>query len=416
MAITQQELSRRIRAAREASQMTQEEAATQLGVSRPSYVQIEAGNRSVTSLELDRLAYLFGREIRDFLAEAFEEEDALAALFRAQPEVASQPEVLEKLRTCMALGRELTRLEQFLGLDHEKAQVTTYSYPPLRSRWDAIQQGQRLAESERRRLGLGNTSLPEVTELLESQGVRTGLVDLVDDVSGLTLNDRKVGFFVVANRLHHHLRRRFSFVHEYAHVLVDRDKFGLVSKASERDELTEVRANSFAANFLLPESGVRAFIQGLGKGQPSRPSADLFDEAGSLNVEGRNDPGSQALQLYDVVQLAYAFGVSCQSALFRLRNLRFITEREFENLKTQEQAGKAKSIHSFLDLPTPDHEGLRNAFKQRFLGLALEAYRREEISRGKLRELALLMGCPADALDLLSVEAGDVETCEASER
>jgi hypothetical protein len=36
---------------------------------------IEAGNRSVSSLELDRLAYLFGRDMREFVAESFQDED-----------------------------------------------------------------------------------------------------------------------------------------------------------------------------------------------------------------------------------------------------------------------------------------------------------------------------------------------------
>src|SRR5688572_26991756 len=105
MPITQQELGKRIRAAREANRMTQEEVAERLGVSRSAVVQIEAGNRSVSSLELDHLAYLFGRDMRELVAETFEEEDTLGALFRAQPDVAGQPALIEALRECMALGR-----------------------------------------------------------------------------------------------------------------------------------------------------------------------------------------------------------------------------------------------------------------------------------------------------------------------
>jgi DNA-binding XRE family transcriptional regulator len=207
--------------------MTQEDAATHIGVSRPTFVQIEAGNRSVSSLELDKLAYLFGRDIREFVADTFHEEDALTALFRAQSAVVGEPEVLDKLRECMALGRELTNLERLVGIDRDLSAMATYAFPAPRTRWEAIQQGQRLADAERRRLGIGFAPLPDVSELLESQGVRTALVELPDDVSGLTLSDRKVGLFVVANGAHHHLRRRFSFTHEYAHVLADRDRFGL---------------------------------------------------------------------------------------------------------------------------------------------------------------------------------------------
>lgn len=386
--------------------MTQDDAAKHLGVSRPTFVQIEAGNRSVSSLELDKLAYLFGRDIREFVADSFQDQDALAALFRAQADVVGQPAVLDKLRECMAIGRELTNLERLVGIDRDLAAVASYTMPSPRTRWEAIQQGQRLAEEERRRLGLGSAPLPDLGELLESQGVRTGLVDLPDDVSGLTLSDHQVGLFVVANRVHHHLRRRFSLAHEYAHVVVDRERFGLISRASDRDDLVEVRANAFAANFLMPEDGVRQFVAGLGKGKPSRLYAEIFDESESLNIEGRSEPGTQAVQLYDLVQLAHHFGVSRLSSLYRLRNLRLVTEAEFGHLKALEEAGKGKKLARLLGLPEPDHVEMRSEFKHRFLGLALEAFRRDEISRGKLRELASMVGLVRSDLDKLVEDAG----------
>lgn len=386
--------------------MTQDDAAKHLAVSRPTFVQIEAGNRSVSSLELDKLAYLFGRDIREFVADAFQQEDSLTALFRAQPTVVGGPEVIGKLRECMALGRELTNLERLVGIDRDLSAVASYPFPTPKTRWEAVQQGHRLAEEERRRLGLGFAPLPDVSELLESQGVRTALVELPNDVSGLTLSDRKVGLFVVANGAHHYLRRRFSFAHEYAHVVADRERSGLISQTSARDDLLEVRANAFAANFLMPEDGVRQFVAGLGKGKPSRLFADVFDEAGHLNVEGRSEPGTQTLQLYDVVQLAHHFGVSRLSALFRLRNLRLLTQAEFEHLRALDDQGKGRHLARLLGLPEPDHDEMRSEFKHRFLGLALEAFRREEISRGKLRELVSMVGLGADDLDQLMNDAG----------
>ncbi len=406
MPITQQELGSRIRAAREACRMTQDEAARQLGVSRPTFVQIEAGNRSVSSLELDKLAFLFGRDIRELMADSFQPEDSLSALFRAQADAGGEPAVLEKLRECMALARELTNLEHLLGIDRDMSAVASYPLPAPRSRWEAIRQGERLADEERRRLGLGHAPLPDLSELLEAQGIRTGLVDLPEDFSGLTLSDRKVGLFVVANRAHHYLRRRFSFAHEYAHVVADRDRRGLVSRTSERDDLIEVRANAFAASFLMPEDGVRQLVAGLGKGKPSRAFAEVFDEAGSLNVEGRSEPGTQALQLYDVVQLAHHFGASRLSALFRLRNLRLVTEAELDHLKALDEQGKGKPLAELLGLPEPDHAEMRGEFKHRFLGLALEAFRRDEVSRGKLRELVAMVGLTPDDLARLIEDAG----------
>ncbi len=208
MPITQEELGRRIRSAREACGLTQEQVAADLGVSRPTVGQIEAGNRAVSSLELDQLAQLFGRDIREFVAKDFGEADPLAALFRAQPEVLAEPAVAEALRDCVALGREITSLERLIGIDGGSAATASYDLSPAKTRWEAIQQGERLATEERRRLGLGDGAIPDLTELLETQGIRTGVLDLPPDVSGLTLNDPKVGLFVVANRVQHVVRRR----------------------------------------------------------------------------------------------------------------------------------------------------------------------------------------------------------------
>ena len=88
MPVSQKELGQRLQAARDACRMTQEEVAHHLRVSCSTVTQMELGNRAITSLELERLAYLFGRDMREFFAEEFHEEDALVALFRAHPDVA----------------------------------------------------------------------------------------------------------------------------------------------------------------------------------------------------------------------------------------------------------------------------------------------------------------------------------------
>lgn len=386
--------------------MTQEEVASRLGMPRSAVVQIEAANRSVSSLELDRFAHLFGKDIREFLAETFQPDDSLAALFRAPGSVVADRDVHHRLRDCLALARELASLERLLGVDRAGSSPARYVLPAPRTRWEAIEQGVGLADDERRRLGLGDAPLPEVSELLEVQGIRTGMVDLPEDVSGLTLTDRVMGLFVVVNREHHLLRRRFSLAHEYAHVLADQVQVAVVSRGAARDDLIEVRANSFAAGFLLPESGVWHFLAGLGKGKPSRVYAEVFDEAGVVDVEGRTEPGTQTLQLYDVVQFAHHFGVSRSAALYRLRNLRLVTENEFNDLRALEDAGKGKEIAALLGLPEPAHEEARNACRRRFLGLALEAYRREEITRGKLTELGDLVGLSRDDVARLVADSG----------
>ena len=187
------------------------------------------GNCAVTSLELDRLATLYARDIRELLADDFVEEDALVAFFRAHPDVHEHEHLVESLRGCVALGREVTNLEHLLGIDRDLGAVAVYPLPKPPNRWQAIQHGERVASEERQRLRLGIVPIANLAEVLETQGVRTALVDLPEDVSGLTLSQPRVGLFVVANRHHHVLRRRFSYAHEYAHVLLDLgDRLGLI--------------------------------------------------------------------------------------------------------------------------------------------------------------------------------------------
>lgn len=406
MPVSPQEMGRRLRAARESCGMTQEDVARRLGVSRPTVAQMELGNRAATSIELDKLAYLFGRDIREFVADSFEEEDALAVLFRAEPEIANHEDVADSLRACIALGREVTNLEGLLGIDRDLAGSVTYEVVAPRSRWDAIQQGERAAEQERRRLGLGWAPAPTLPELLETQGVRTGIVDLPEEISGITISNQSVGLFVVANRQHAPARRRFSFAHEYAHVLFDRRMKGIVTRSSDRDELVEVRANAFAAAFLMPPEGIRQFVNALGKGQPSRAIAQVFDEAGTVQAEGRAAPGSQDIQLYDVVHLAHYFGVSRLAALFRLRNLKLLTQAEWEQLKAADDAGFGLELARLLNLTDADGAEDADGFRHRVLNMGLEAYRRELISRSKLGELTSLLSMDESELNKLLEQAG----------
>jgi Zn-dependent peptidase ImmA (M78 family)/transcriptional regulator with XRE-family HTH domain len=407
MAIDQVELGRRLRQAREACGLTQDEIAEHLGVSRPTVALMELGKRAINSFELDRLAYLYARDIREFLAADFTEDEVVRALFRSDSE-ADQEGVRQALRDCIALGHELTNLEDLLGISRGVATAAAYSIPTLRSRWEAIQAGEHVAVEERRRLGLGSAPISDLVRLLESQGIRTGVVPMPDDISGLTIAHPHVGLFVVVNSEHGHApaRQRFSWCHEYAHVLLDRSAAGRISRTGDRTDLVEVRANAFAAAFLMPTEGVRQYVATLGKGASSRIHAEIFDEDGVVPVDARTEPGSQSLQLYDVVPLAHFFGVSVLSALYRLRNLRLLSDGEFERLKEQDQGRRSDEVRAALGLSPVEGAEHAGEFSRRFMGLALDAYRRDRITKTKLQQLAGRVGISAETVQMLIESAG----------
>lgn len=402
MAISQAELGARLKQAREAAGLTQEEVSRELGISRPAVALMESGSRGVSSMELDRLAFLYGRDIGNFFATEFGAENALAGLFRTNRDIADDPESVNALRRCMSVGRDLTNLERLVGIDRDASATVRYNLPAPRSKFDAIRQGGLIAQQERRRLGIGKSPVTEVTELLEKHGVRTAVVDLPEDISGLTVLDSEAGPFVAVNRREHLLRRNFSFAHEYAHVLLDADSAGQISRASERASLLEVRANSFAANLLMPEAGVREILEALGKGSEGRILVETpIDDERAVGIEARSAGAAPKIQMHDVVLLANCFGVSRQVAIYRLRNLRVISDRELQELLEQEQSGQGRQLEKLLDLPEPDHARERNRFRHRFLSLGLEAYRRESISLAKLEELfATLLEKPREQISL----------------
>src|SRR6266699_3358624 len=65
--ITAEELGRRIRAARQAVGFSQEQLASELGISQPTISRIEQG-QDLTSTLLNRIAILTGRDLGYFLA------------------------------------------------------------------------------------------------------------------------------------------------------------------------------------------------------------------------------------------------------------------------------------------------------------------------------------------------------------
>jgi len=399
MPITKEELAHRLKLARENAGLTQDNVAEELGVSRGLIGQIEAGVKAPNSLQLASLAELYSRDVGEFLRAEFDarERDALAVLFRADVQLAEDADRALAVRECTMLCREYANLEALLGLDMDRVYPVAYDAPAPRNRWEAIRQGERLAELERARLKLGDGPIQDLAAVLEPQGVRLLDVPLSESVSGIFLADSRYGLSIIVNAAHHPRRKVFSYAHEYCHVLVDRDRTAMVSKAENREELSEVRANAFAAAFLMPEAGVRAFIRALGKGEPTRSVLQAFDEVAALEAQKRLEARSQDLSFYDVAHLAHHFGVSYDTALYRVLNLKLISEEERGRLAEQRELANAMRVY----LGPEPHNAIpeRLGFKHQLLGLALEAYRRDVISRGKLKELCALAQVPTSKVD-----------------
>ena len=399
-----EELGRRLRVAREARGLSQQAVADALGLPRTAITQMEAGNRSVSTLELAKLAELYLRAVSDFLQEGArdEDEDVLVALYRAAPGLDSDPATHEEVARCVSLCRQGVALEHILGRS-PRSGPPSYEARLPRSSWEAVAQGEQTAVEERQRLGTGNAPIADVSELIASQGIWASGVGLPNDMSGVFLRNRSIGFAILVNASHPRGRKRFSYAHEYAHALLDRDRNIAISSAGNSSEMVERRANAFAAAFLMPRNGVYAALRGLDKGLPSRQEQTIFDVAsgGHMDAEFRSPAGSQRINYKDVTMLAHRFGVSYQAALYRLKSLRHISRAQSRELLDQEEFGRQllRELSMFRDVEEPEARQYRDReLRSEIAHLAIEAYRREEISRGRVLELGRTLGMQGDVL------------------
>lgn len=397
-------LGERLRRLRERQGITQETMAKWLGVSRSMLGLIESGEKMPGLSMIEKLSYRLGCDTRTMLQDSGDI-DPLLVMLRADPRLQESEKDTDSIRKCIRLGREITYLERTLGIDRaELASVRSSGNTPG-SRLDAVRQGERAAEHERRRLGLGDAPIENMISFLEGEGVITSQVPLDANVSGVSILSGH-DLFVFVNKTHPAARRRFSLAHEYAHVLFDlrEDSRFVISLDDEGGILREVRANAFAASFLAPEKGCRDFVLAAGKGKASRigyiaPSGD-----GVVEAKERNLAADQSLQPYDILLVARQFGISAEMAAYRLSNIRLLGDESRERFLADLRSGALAGLKKLIPDPSWYEDKEDFCFSSRLLGLALEARRRGDITTGRLVEVAALVDIPR----------GDVEEALAS--
>lgn len=397
MPLTQTTLGERLRDARQSCGLTQEEAAETVDLARTSLLHIESGKRAVTSLELLRLSQLYRRDLNSLLSEEGPvPDDPMLALCRVASEVADHPLVQQEIARFVELFQEGASLERLLGR-RVRGLPPTYDLPEPVRREEAAEQGEAVAREERSRLNIGSRPIPDMAELLGREEIWAAAAQLPEELSGLFLSHPQIGLAVVVNERHVRGRRRFSYAHEYGHALLDRLRHPLtVTSRQNSMAMIERRANAFAAAFLMPAAGVRELLEAHDKGARSRETFWVWDattEQGE-HFERRHAPGSQTIGYQDVAYLAHEFMVSYDAAAYRLSELDCVNRPALDELLQQRPLGhqliKLLQLRN-PDSPDPDEQPRLTPEIGR---LAVEAYRREVISGGRLLDLCEKLRIP----------------------
>ncbi|MBU2604079.1 MAG: XRE family transcriptional regulator [Actinobacteria bacterium] len=366
--ISQGEMGSRVRNARESARVSQADLAAAVGINRSAMTRIESGERALGALEISLIARVLGRSLDHFLEADIASEDVL---LRAD---AANDEDRGVLGVFLDFCRSYAQVERLLwGEIHYDIPV----HAPL-PRLRAIEQGEHLAKEERKRLGIGDDPVGDMSSLIEEQGVRLFRRRLLDSgIMGAFHYSEELGPCVFINTGVRESRQSFSAAHEYCHFLIDRrmkgyacPRFGAVGKKPHH----EIRANSFAAAFLMPEQGIRRLVA----------------EYGFNGIEG-------------VAYLQHFYGVSKESLLYRLLNLGIINKSEQERF----QGMSTEVLKPFFGDDcgdTTQETGEPSAFGKRFVSLVIQAYRLGKISATKLAELLNLQ--VSEARDMLVALGG----------
>ena len=399
--------------ARTSRGLTQADIAPQLGVSRATIAHIETGRRSLKAEDLRRLAAFYGCSPSELLPSATDDQevDSVAELFRSHPDLADDQGPGSFASVC-ATARALTDLEAKLEID-----IIAYSLPSYRvehadTPWQAARQGYRSAEDERRRLALGEGPIRFVDELLMTAGVRSAKATLPTGILSISIAHPDHGLLVVVDKQLGLEHRRFRYAHGLAHFLFDTEGPWRVCKPGGAPDLAEVRADAFASSLLIPQSGLRRYVETLGKetlGRAGPTVLSVFSEGDGRNetgesrrVDGRQRRGRHPITLSDVLRTAHYYGTSPKVAAHRLRNLRLLTDRELDQLETMPQGEKRTPLEGELALQAHEMDSLCS----RLAALAASALHRGHIDTPRFNELADLAGVrPVDRKRLLAAAA-----------
>lgn len=371
------EVGQRLRECRLNERYTQDQIAAALAIPRSAVSLIESGHRGLASSELAQLSRVFGWSAEDLLFGSAgsrrsprpegDDREMVLRFFRQQAPLAEIEEAW--LASAETQWYRYADLERRL---HGEQRWELPSYPVPNGR--ATDQGERLAEQERRRLNLGAAPIRSMIGLLEGEGVKVLLRPFgrAAEVSGAYFFSPELGPCVLVNADDQPSRRRFTEAHEYCHFLVDRQPLeGEVCTVRRRREDFEMRANAFAAAFLMPANGVREALE-----------------------EANLGPGGAGPE--DVVHLMYRFGVSYQAILWRLVNLRYMSMAERDELAEYSPTELSQRL-GYTHEP-----GETEASPNRYRRLALDAWRGGAISDVELADvfevsvadLAPLFGAP----------------------
>lgn len=353
------ELGKRLRLARDETDLTQAAAAAKADMSRTTLLAIEQGKRPIKDSELIVLTDLYNVTLNHLLRREAVHVD-LVPRFRKMGENVNEAfdSAIETLNDFVSAEVEL---ENLLGIQRQS------NLPPERPLLpgDVRKQAEIDAHELRQRMGLGQGPIRNVFALLElDMGMRVYTHPLKNSISGLFAYDDTVGACILINSSHRYERQVQTGVHELGHTVSARRRPDVCHDAFQHNSREERYAVAFGPAFLMPAHSLARKLQEI--------------RAGSARLTRRH-----------VIILADYFGVSREGLVRRLEELKLVPEGTWDWFArnggiTDIQAAEVLGGSVANDV-SAHHSPMRSSV--RLETLAAQALERELLSEGQIAEL-----------------------------
>jgi Zn-dependent peptidase ImmA (M78 family)/transcriptional regulator with XRE-family HTH domain len=328
-------IGERLKMARHMATLTQDALAERVPVSKMAISKYENEQITPSSDVLIALARALGQPIEFFLRGPM--------VATVQPVYRGKAALRKKKNEDVITAQLQEWLERYLVVEGLFPDVSPgFAYPagfPVRV--SSLEEVEEAAEALRKAWQLGDNPIDNLTELLEEQGIRVGLVDGNDHFDACLFELEDGSPVMAVKQDIPGDRQRFSLAHELGHLMLE------VAETLKDEDA----ANRFAGAFLVPGQAV------------------LYELG----------PVRRHLDTLELHLLKHKYGVSMQTWAFRARALGILDDKAFQSF--WKEVNRKKWREQEPGDPFPPEK------PQRLVRLVLRALSEEVIGRARAAEL-----------------------------
>lgn len=271
--------------------------------------------------------------------------------------------------------------EEFTKEDRRAVQEFLYVCECEAHVWSLLEENRQTYQLPGRRTAINNEAEEIASDVRISLGYKENelLQNIFDDfrnlglhifrrklhnsnLSGIFIQHPVAGKCVLVNYSEDLYRQNFTISHEVAHSIFDTNQLYNVSFTKDGKDIKEIRANRFAASFLMPAAVLK-------KLQVSTWSEQIL------------------------IKLAEQFRVNIIALLYRLRFLKLITQQDFDKFEGLKLPKTLKQDPELKDLPDKialaKKQVLERGLSATYVRKCHEAYSNSLISQNRLAEMLL---------------------------